>query len=145
ERLPEVAALVAAERDHQAGGGDAHSRAERPDVDERAAQDHQPADRDEGDRQHIRRRAEQRVEAVGERAAHVAAVPARVLDAAEEEAERDEAEAPELGMVQRALARGLRPALLDAGRGLRTQLSLPLRTSHRRPYFATEHRRPARL
>ena len=74
--------------------------AERPDVDERAPRDHQPAERDEGDRHDPRGAADQGVEAVGERAADVAAVPADVEDAAEEEPERDEAEAPELGVLQ---------------------------------------------
>src|SRR5205823_2512926 len=98
--LAEVSALVAAERDHQADDEDGEARAEGPDVDERAAPDHQAADRNEEDRQDPRGAADQRVEAVRERAPDVAAVPAEVDDAPEKGAQRDEPEPPELGMVE---------------------------------------------
>ena len=140
EHLAEIAALVAAERDHQPEGEDAEPHAERAHVDERAARDHQAADGDERDRQPPRGAADQRVEAVDERAADVAAVPADVEDAAEEEPERDEAEAPELRVVEAPRLRGLRGGLLPPGAdGFRTQRALALLARHEGPFARAAH------
>ena len=109
EHLADVAAVVLAERDHQPEAEHDEAGAERADVDERAARDHEAAERDEQHRQHPGGAADERVEAVHERAADPAAVPAGVADAAEEDAERDEPEPPELGAVE-----GLRPRRLGA-------------------------------
>src|SRR5262249_25484035 len=89
---------------------------------------HQRTDGHACDRHDERRPADEGVEAVRERAAHVAAVPACVDDAAEEDPERDEAEAPQLG-VPMAPRLG-RPLLLDAARNLGTQPALALRARH---------------
>ena len=66
---------------------------------------------------------------IRERTADVAAVPAGVDDAAEEDSECDEAEPPELGMVQAARPGG-RPALLDPARSPGAQLALALLARH---------------
>src|SRR5581483_11874147 len=139
EHLAEIAALVAAEAEHQAERGDDEPGPEGPDVDERAAKDHQAAQHDEGHGDDPRRRADQRVEAVGERAADIAAVPARIDDAAEEDTECDEPEAPELGMFEGARAAARGSPLLHAGRRLRAQLALALLARH------TPHVRPPRV
>ena len=55
QNLPEIAALVAPEREHQAEEDDDDAGAERPNGDEGAARDHQRADRDERDRRDPRR------------------------------------------------------------------------------------------
>ena len=60
EALAHVAAPVLPEDEQQARGRDGDARAERAEVDEGAAADHQPAERDEGDRQHVSGVAEQR-------------------------------------------------------------------------------------
>ena len=52
EHLPEVAALIAAEGDHEPEGEDDETGAEGAHVDERAARDHEGAERDEEHRQH---------------------------------------------------------------------------------------------
>jgi hypothetical protein len=120
-----------AERQHQAGDGDRQAGAERADVDELAARDHQRADGDERDRRHVRAPAECRDEPVRDRAADDASVPAQVEDAAEEEPERDEPEPPELGMVVRLRATGPGALLLADARGrLRAQLPCALAARH---------------
>ena len=58
QRLAGVPALILPERDHQPGRENGESDAERPDIDERAAHDHQPAEHDERDRQRVRRHAD---------------------------------------------------------------------------------------
>ncbi len=52
EHLAEVAALIAAESDHEPEREDDEAGAEGADVDERAARDHEGAERDEEHRQH---------------------------------------------------------------------------------------------
>src|SRR4029079_9720456 len=74
--------------------------------------------------------ADQRVKAVGERAADVAPVPAEVDDAREEGAERDEAEPPELRVPE------LRPPELQAC------LSPPLCARHA-PWFVGARANPS--
>ena len=134
--------MVAAERRHQPEGDDDDAGAERPDVDERALADGQGAEHDERDRHRVRGGADHRVEPVCEPAADVAAVPAEVENAAEEEPERDRRQPPELGVLL-ARARLLRrPPLLDATRELRTQLRLPLAGRHA-PVFARRTRVPS--
>jgi hypothetical protein len=66
---PTVAALVAAERDHQPAGEHAETQPERAHVDERAARDHQAADGDEGDGHHPGGAADEGIEPVDEGAA----------------------------------------------------------------------------
>src|SRR5205814_9889393 len=80
----------------------------------------------ERERHDVLRVPHQPVEPVPEPAADVAAVPAEVQDGAEEEAERDGAEAPELGVLIARAGAALRPRLLDAARELTAQLRLPL-------------------
>src|SRR5262249_468882 len=128
EQLADVAALVAAERDHQAAGDDDETCPERPDVDEFAPGDHERAERDKRDGHDPRRAADQCVEAVDERAADVAAVPAEVEDAREEDPEREERKAPELRVpvAPRLLGR----ALLDPARRLGTQTRPTLLARH---------------
>src|SRR5947209_1143994 len=90
EHLAEIAALVAAERDHQSGREHPETQPEGADVDEGASGDHQAAYGDEGDGHPPGGAADDRSETVDEWAADIAAVPADVEDAAEEEAEREE-------------------------------------------------------
>ena len=74
-------------------------RAERANVDEVAAADHEAADDDERDRQREGRPADERLEPVPDPAADVAAVPADPEHRGQEEAERDEDEPDKLGVV----------------------------------------------
>ena len=130
EHLAEIAALVAAERDHQPEHEHGEPRPERAHVDERAPRHHQAAEHDEQDGKPPRRAADDAVEPVGESPADVAAVPAEVDDAGEERAERDEAQSPELRMLKaaRLLRRG--PALLDPAGSLGAQLAGALLARH---------------
>src|SRR5439155_24305360 len=86
--------------------------------------DHEPAEREAGERSDVGRAADRAAYGVGERAADDAAAPADVQDAREEDSERDEEEPGELGML--VPARAPRPLLLDPGRRLRTQTTGPL-------------------
>src|SRR5262249_56006722 len=85
--------------------------------------------------------AGQGVQPAGERAADVAAVPAGVDDAAEEDAERNEPEPPELGMLERARTTARRSPLLHTARCFRAQLPLALLARHG-PSFAGAERIP---
>src|SRR3954447_13754824 len=130
EKLPQVAALIPAESDHQPEREDEEARAEGPHLDEGAPGDHQAAEADEGDRHEPGGAADEGIEPVGHRAADIAAVPARVDDAAEEEPEREQPEPPELRMLQPPRPRGLGRALLDPRGSLGTQLALALLARH---------------
>src|SRR5258705_361788 len=71
------------------------------------------------------------------------AVPADVEDAAEKEAERDETEAPQLGVCEARPGQGPpRGGLLPAGGRLATQRVLALRARHEGP-FARAGRPPS--
>jgi hypothetical protein len=142
EELAEIAALVLAERDHQAAAEHGEPRAERAHLDERAPHHHERADRCKRDRDRVFRVPDEPVEPVAEPAADVAAVPAEVEDGAEEEPERDRAEAPELRVLAACPRAALRPRLLDAARQLRAQLPLPL--ARHAPSFARRGDVPAR-
>src|SRR3954447_5154828 len=100
EELSEVAALIPAESDHQTEREDHEARAERADVDESASGDHQAAESQEEDRHEPGGAADEGAEAVGHRAADIAAVPARIDDAAEKETEREQPEPPELRVLK---------------------------------------------
>src|ERR671931_173181 len=114
ENGAEVAALVPAEREHQSKRDHDQPGAERPDVDEVAPRHHQRADDRQGRRQAERGGTDQFVQAVRDPTADVAAVPAGPEDRSEEDAQRDEAESDQLGMLVAArLVVSLR-ALLDA-------------------------------
>src|SRR4051794_4000582 len=108
QQLSDVAALVLAERDHEAAAEHGHPGAERPDVDERAARHDQRAEHGECDRHDVVRVPDQPVEAVAQPAADVAAVPAEVEDGPEEEAERDRSEPPELRVLGAGASASLR-------------------------------------
>src|SRR5262249_34046237 len=126
----EVAALILAERDHEAATEHRETRAKRPDVDELAAGHHEGAERHERDRHDVLRVPDQPVEPLAEPAADVPAVPAEVEDGAEEEAERNRRETPQLGALALRAGASLRPRLADAARELRAQLRLPLAARH---------------
>ena len=111
ERLADGAAVVLAEGDQQADGADHEPRPEGAQVDELAADEHQPADRDQRERDERRRGSERRLEPVGETRADRPAVPAEPDERREHEPERGQPEAPELGMVVPA---GLLLLLADA-------------------------------
>ena len=123
EQCSEVAALVLAERDHQANGEYDEARAERPDVDEVAARNHQRSHDHERRGQAERGAADGRVEPVADPAADVAAVPAGPHHEAQEDAERGEAEPDQLGVLVPADLGLLRRALaaLDARRYARLE------------------------
>ena len=106
-------------------------RAERPNVDEVAAADHEAADDDERDRQREGRSADELLEAVSDPASDVTTVPADPEHRAQEEAERDEDEPDELGVVMPAGLRLLLRALrLPHARG-RARLEHAFRASPR--------------
>ncbi len=107
-----------AEREHEEAG------AERAQVDELAAGDHQPAEREAGERSGVGRAADRAADAVGERAADDAAAPAGPEHAREKDPERDEEKPDELRVL--ASVRAARPLLLDPGRRLGTQTTGPL-------------------
>ena len=132
------AAVTRAQRREQAEARHRQAGAERVHVDERAASHHQGADDDEGHRRDVRGRADRRSEAVGDPAADHASAPPEVQDRRQEDAQRDEPEPDELGVLLvlrlplaplRADARGqarLERALLPASRhatGLRRRRS----------------------
>ena len=106
------ASLVAAEGDHEAEGADHEPGAKRLQVDDPAPHEHQAADRDEHERDHVRGNAEGAVEPVDDRSSRRAAVPAEPEQGGEEETDRDHAEPPELGVVVRSGLAGLRRRFL---------------------------------
>ena len=130
EQLSDVAALVLAERDHQAAAEHGEPGAKRPDVHELAARHHQRAEHDERDRHDVlrvarsagrdRRRASRRRSRRSSRSRgrHRGRGRARSSRAPR---------AP--GCWSCARRASLRPRLLDAARELRTQLRLPLRAA----------------
>ena len=97
----------------RARDGDDQAGPERAEPRQVAPRDHQRADGQAGDRQHVGGPADERDEAVADRLADVAAVPARVEHAAEKEAEGGQAEADQLGMLMRSGA-GAGASLADA-------------------------------
>ena len=104
ESCPDMPTL-AAEGQQEPDPEHEQPRAERTDVDEVAPADHQASDDDERDRQREGGSTDERLEAVPDPAADVAAVPAGPEHGGEEEAERDQHEPDELGMVMRASLR----------------------------------------
>ena len=111
EAAADRASLVAPERDHEAEGADDEPRAERLQVDELAADEHQPADaeRARAESRRRRRRRRRRGQSAIVRADR-AAVPPEPEHRREEAADRDHPEPPQLGMVVRSglLARRFR-------------------------------------
>ena len=144
-RLPPMAApssppWLVAEGDHEADDPDHEAGAERPEVEQRAAHEHQPTEDDEDERDDRRGRAEAVAQPVAEARSDAATVPAEPEDGREHEPDRKEAEPPELGMVMparllRALAhaRGAarlararrRCPLLPRGHGLAASAAWP--------------------
>ena len=104
EREPEEASAVAAEQRHEPEEPDAEPEPERADVEEVAAREHEPADADQRERQHVRGAAEDRLEHVREPRAHRAAVEAEVEDRGEDETERGQPQAEQLALVVRPRA-----------------------------------------
>ncbi len=119
EERADGAALVASERDHQPDAGDHEAGAERLEVDERAADEHQPAHADEHERQHVGGAADRVLQPLRDLRADDAPVPAEPEHGREEEADRGHPEPPQLGMVVRSGL--LRRPLPDAGRRARPQ------------------------
>ena len=113
ERRADGAAVALPQGDHQPEEADREAGAERPQVDQFAANEHQAADADERERDERRGGAEAVVQPVGDVRPDGASVEAEPQHGSEDEPERDEAEPPELGMV--VPARLLR-LLADAGR-----------------------------
>ncbi len=130
EATPRVAAVGIPEDEQQAGRGDDEPDAERTHVHELAAHQGQRSDADHRDREHVDGRADERFEAVGQAAADDAGAPASVQDGAEEQAEGDECEPDQLGVVMAARPRGLLLPAANARRRLRAQLGRTLLARH---------------
>ena len=109
-------AAVRAEGEHQAEGADGEAGAERAHVDERAAGDHQGAEADERDREHVAGVADHRGDRVADRAADDPAVPAEVEQRAEEDPERDERRGPRARCGGRERARTSPASASGSGR-----------------------------
>src|SRR5262249_53922360 len=124
EEGAEPAAVVLPERDHQAEHAECEAGAERAQVDERAADEHQPPDAEQRERDERGRGAEPLVEPVRDVTPDGPSVPAEPQHGREDEAGRDETEPPELRMV---VTSGLLRALAYA-RG-RARLRRPRRAS----------------
>ncbi len=136
EHPPDEAAVLRAERHHQARQRDGEARAEGVDVQERAAEEHQPADDDERGRGRVGRRAEQVAQARLDLLADHAPRPAEVEERGEEEPDRCEAEPDQLRMLVTGAGAALllrRPLLHARGRA-RAQGSL-LRPRGHEPRF----------
>ena len=113
ELAADPAAVRGAEREHQPDDGDAQPELERADGHERAPGHHQPAERDQDDRGDVGGPADHG----GDGVRHRAAREPEPEHAREEDPDREQPEADELGVV--VAARALAPALLDARRRLR--------------------------
>ena len=133
------AAMVRAQRDQQAGDRQHEAGPERAQLDERAAEEHERADDRQCDRRGIRGAADDVPQALLDLLADDAALPADQEQRGQEEPERSQPEADQLGMlvspplVPLVLARSSR-ALLHAGRRAWPQgsLLLPRRHAERR-------------
>ena len=123
ERAADGASFVIAERDHEARRRRREPGAERAQVDELAADEHQPADAEEHERERRRRRRRTRRRASPRRARRRAPVPAEPQHGREDEPDRDHPEPPELGMVVR-LASSARAAWLARRARLRRPLDV---------------------
>ena len=93
ERVPDGAAVLAAERDHQPDRRDQQPGAERLHVEESAAEEHQGADDHEREGRHVGGRPDHVAEARFDLLADDTALPAQVEQRGEEEADGDEPEA----------------------------------------------------
>ena len=130
ELISDKAAVAGAERRHQSDEGDAETDSERREADERAAEEHQPADTDERHRGRVRGASEKVAQTRLDLLADDAPGEAEVEQRREEEPERREPEADQLGvLVCRSGALLLRP-LLDARRRARPQGPLLLPGRH---------------
>jgi hypothetical protein len=113
DREAEEAAGVLAEKRHETEEAHAHAEAKRTDLEEVAACEQEPAERNERDRQHVRRFSADVREDTREPRADGAAVEAEVEDRGEHEPECQEREPEQLVLVLRA--RALRPLLHACG------------------------------
>jgi hypothetical protein len=115
EQLADEPAVIGAERHHQGGECEDEPGAKRPHLEQRTAEEHQPADDGQSERSDVRGRAEDVAEAGLELLAHHPAFPPEIEQRGEEEAERSEAEPDQLGVLVRgARVLLLRRPLLDA-------------------------------
>jgi hypothetical protein len=120
ERLAGGAAPRLAEDRHDPERQDDEPGAEWAHVDELRARDHEPAEREQHERNADPARAEEAVEAGVDLVADVASVPAEPERNGEEDAEEDEREPDQLGMLLPPGSLRARTFLLPhAGRGLR--------------------------
>src|SRR3954452_2740091 len=112
---PDVAAVALPQREHHADEEDDHPGPEGPDVDEIAARDHQQADDHERERQAVRRLADQSLQPGRDPGTDVTTVPAGKEHGAEEDPEREQAEADQLRVLM--TPRLLRPLPTPDARG----------------------------
>jgi hypothetical protein len=135
-------AVLGAEREQEAQREDDETGAERPDVHELAARDHQQAEHDERSGRDVRGRADRAAQTVLDRAPDDASLPAEPEERREEDPCGGEDESPELGMVVSALAL-LAPALLDPSGNARAQGALTLLARHGRGFDAPPYSPPS--
>ena len=135
QSIAEISAVCGPEDEGEREGDQDQPRPERPEARQVAVRDHQPPDGDARDRQCVRGAADQGDEAVADRLADVAAVPADVEDGEHEQAEEEQAQADQLGMMMRPDLPPRRP-LPDTGRHLRAYLAGTLLARHARDFDA---------
>ena len=114
ERGADVAARVREQEEH-AERHRGEAPAERVNLDQATAAEHQRADDDERRRDQVAGVAHERPQAVNDPAARRASLPPQVDERREEQPDRGEAEADQLGMVVAALLRRALPALHARG------------------------------
>ena len=109
DREPDEAARVLAQQGHEAEEPDPHAEPEGTDVEQVAAREQQPSERDQRDRQDVGGASHDVREHSGEPGADGATVEAEIQDRREDEPEREQGEPEQLVLVGRA--RSLRPLL----------------------------------
>ena len=139
---PDRATVIRAQRGEQAEARHRQTGAEGVHVDERAARHHQGADDGERDGCDVRGCSDRRREAVGDPAADHASAPPEVQDRRQKDAQRDEPEPNQLGVLL-ALRLPLAPLRADARGQARLERALLSASRHAR-CFAVETSAPTR-